>query len=313
MTTTDRGIGAGTPAPAAATPPPENGQEPKTENPKTQRVSDKQPEWKYPFPLSTLRDGDKDPTLNKTVQWLIDSDDDFIIYLDEENYVEWNMNEKNRLSPETGEYLNWVGALVAIDTSYLRTEQKQSYQRMIGEGVVRLFQNNLKAAQAALDLAEQWIIARNTEVARRWYLTGSGVAALVSVVAVCVLGFWNTSLRGSFSLPIYNVLMGTAVGGLGAWLSVIQRSRTTELDVAAGPWLHYLEGAFRIMVDTLGAMLIALAIRAGLVLQGDRLSAIMVICMVAGASERLVPSFIEQIESRTVARDSKAAGDKKPA
>ena len=57
---------------------------------------------------------------------------------------------------------------------------------------------------------------------------------------VFVLGFWNHLLQTWFGLPIYNILMGTAIGGLGAWLSVIQRSRTTELDVAAGPMLHYL-------------------------------------------------------------------------
>jgi hypothetical protein len=71
--------------------------------------------------------------------------------------------------------------------------------------------------------------------------------------------------------------------------------------------LHHLEGAFRIMVGTLGALLVALAIRAGLIVQVKQLSAIMVMCMVAGASERLVPSFIEQVESRAVARDSTAS------
>lgn len=259
----------------------------------------------YPFAFSELREGDTDPTLNKRVAWLIDSDDDFIVYLDEENYVEWNMNENSRLSADSGEHLNRVGKLEAIDISHLTPQRKESYQRMIAEGVARLFQKNLPAAQAAFDLAEQWIAARNTEIARRWYLIGSGAAALISCVAVFVLGFWSDSLRLGFGLPVYNILMGTSVGGLGAWFSVVQRSRTTELDVAAGPMLHYLEGAFRIMAGTLGAMLIALAIRAGLVVQVDRLSAIMVMCMVAGASERLVPSFIEQMESRTIARDNK--------
>lgn len=260
----------------------------------------------YPFKFSKLREGDEDPTLNKVIDWLIDSDDDFIVYLDQDHYVEWNMNDNGMLGSDTGPYLNRVSRLEAIDTSYLTTERIKSYARMIAEGVARLFQKNLPAAQAAFDFAEQWITARNTEVARRWYLVGSGGAALVLAVAVFILGFWSNALRAWLSLPIYNILMGTSVGGLGAWLSVIQRSRTTELDIAAGPPLHYLEGAFRIMAGALGAMLVALAIRAGLVLQVDRLSAIMVMCMVAGVSERLVPSFIEQMESRTVARDAKA-------
>jgi len=257
----------------------------------------------YPFKFCTLREGDKDPTLNKRIKWLIDSDDNFIVYVDEDNYVEWNMNDNAMLGPDTGQYLNRVGRLEAVDTSYLAAGRIETYRRLIAEAVARLFQKNFVAAQAALDLAEQWITARNTEVARRWYLFGSGGAAVLSAVGVFVLVFWSDLLRIRFGLPVYNILVGTCVDGLGAWLSVIQRSRTTELDVAAGQALHYLEGAFRIIAGTLGAMLVALAIRAGLIVQVDRLPAIMVMCMVAGASERLVPSFIEQMEGRTDTRD----------
>jgi hypothetical protein len=253
----------------------------------------------YPFKFSTLREGDKDPTLNKSITWLIDSDDDFIVYIDDDYYVEWSMNSNEMLGPDTGQYLNQVARLEAVDTSHLLDGRKQSYARMIGEGVARLFQKNLEAAEAAFNLAEEWITARNTEVARRWYLVGSGATALVSAVAVLILGFWINPLQTRLDVPTYNILMGTSMGGLGAWLSVIQRSRKTELDVAAGPTLHYLEGAFRIIAGMLGAMLIALAIRAKLILQVDQLSAVMVMCLGAGASERLVPSFIEQIESRT--------------
>ena len=263
----------------------------------------------YPFNFSTLREGDKDPTLNKVVEWLIDCDDDYIVYLDEDYYVEWTMNDNSLLGPDTGPYLNMVGWLEAVDTSYLRLQQIKSYRRMIAEGVARLFQKDLQTAQNAFTLAEKWITARNTEVARRWYLMGAGSAALVSASAVLVLGFWfwGGALETPFGKSVYDILMGTSMGGLGAWLSVIQRSRNAELDVAAGPMLHHLEGAFRIMVGKLGALLVALAIRAGLIVQVKQLSAIMVMCMVAGASERLVPSFIEQVESRAVARDSTAS------
>ena len=250
----------------------------------------------YPFVFSNLREGDHDPTLNKTVKWLINSDDNFIIYIDEDLYVEWTMNDNKELGPEAGPCLNRVGQLESIDTSYLSEIRITSFKRMIAEGVARLFDKNFKAAEGALDLAEAWITARNTEVARRWYLVGSGLVALISVFFVLTLGYWYESLR---ALPYFGLMLGTAFGGLGAWFSIIQRSRTTGLDVAAGPMLHYLEGAFRIMAGSLGALLIAMAIKAGLFVQADRLSVLMVICMVAGVSERLVPSFIEQMESRT--------------
>jgi hypothetical protein len=267
-----------------------------------QRQRDQMP--RYPFDFSALCEGDEDRLLKKKIVWLIDSDENYIVYLDEENYVEWNMNDNSMLGADTAPYLNMVARLEAVDVSNLTVEQVKSYRRMIAEGVARLFQKSLDAAKDAFTDAEKWVMARNTEVARRWYLAGSGGAALISLLAVSILGFWSSALRDSFGIPVYNILMGASMGGIGAWLSVVQRSRTTELDVAAGRLLHHLEGAFRIMVGTLGALLIALAIRAGLIAQVEHLSAIMVMCMVAGVSERLVPSFIEQVESRAIARNA---------
>jgi len=250
----------------------------------------------YPYVFSNLHEGSHDPTLDKTVKWLVNSDDDFIVYIDEDLYVEWTMNDNAMLGAEAGPLLNRVGQLEAIDTSYLSTIRIESFKRMIAESVARLFEKNYQAAKDALDLAEAWINARNIEVARRWYLVGSGAAALVAVVLVIAFGFRYEELH---TLPYFNLASGVAFGGLGAWLSVIQRSRSAGLDVAAGPLLHYLEGAFRVMAGSLGALLVAMAIRAGLFIQADRLSVTLVICMIAGVSERLVPSFIEQMESRT--------------
>src|SRR5207302_1853569 len=104
-----------------------------------------------------LREGDDDPTLSKHVEWLVDSDDGFIVYLDQEYYVEWNMNDNAMLGPDTGPGLNMVARLEAVETGHLSKEQRRSYQRMIAEGVARLFQKNPKAADTAFADAEKWI------------------------------------------------------------------------------------------------------------------------------------------------------------
>ncbi len=38
-------------------------------------------------------EGDTDPTLNKKIRALIDCDTDYIVYLDEDLYVEWSFNQ----------------------------------------------------------------------------------------------------------------------------------------------------------------------------------------------------------------------------
>ena len=209
--------------------------------------------------------------LGKTIDWVIDSDRPFIVYIDTDGYVEWTMNNNEMLGPETGPYQNMIGWLEAVDTSHLADKQKQSYARMIGEGMARLFQKNLSAAKDAFDLADKWITARNAEMARRWYLFGSGIVAAPAIFAALALGYCASDLCEKLGPDGYKIAMGTAMGGLGAWLSVIQGSRKTELDVAAGPTLHYLEGALRIIVGMIGAFLIALAIHARLIFKVDDL------------------------------------------
>ena len=253
----------------------------------------------YPFKFSTLAESDLDPTLKHRIEWLIDSDDDFIVYIDEQNYVEWNMNDNDMLGADTGQALNRIAQLESFDTDELSSEKRAVYARMIAEAVARLFQKDVKSADAVLTLAEEWIKARTTEIARTWYLTGAGLATLVCAVVVFCLVFGGPMPGvGPVGSAIHMILLGSFVGGLGAWLSVLQRTRTVSLDITAGPRMHQMEGIFRIMVGVLGALIVVLAIRADLLGKFNHLSAIVLMCVAAGVSERMVPSLIQQIESR---------------
>jgi len=258
------------------------------------------PPIQYPFKFSTLAEGDFDPTLRHTIEWLIDSDDDFIVYIDEQNYVEWNMNDNDMLGADTGQALNRIAQLESFDTDELSSEKRAVYARMIAEAVARLFQKDVKSADAVLTLAEEWIKARTTEIARTWYLTGAGLASLVCAVVVVWLVFFGGRPQGvdPVGSAIHMILLGSFVGGLGAWLSVLQRSRTVSLDITAGRRMHQMEGIFRIMVGVLGAFIVVIAIRADLLGKFNHLSAIVLMCVAAGVSERMVPSLIQQIESR---------------
>src|SRR5215831_9149715 len=81
----------------------------------------------YPFNFSSLREGCTDPCLNKTVHWLISSDDDYIVYVDQDDYVEWTMNENSRLD-ENGALLTRVGQLEAAQTKHLTPTQVETYK-----------------------------------------------------------------------------------------------------------------------------------------------------------------------------------------
>jgi hypothetical protein len=244
-----------------------------------------------------------EPTLNKRIYSLIVKTADYIVYLDDELYVEWSCNLGTDMVDGNDAVLNRVSMLEAIPVDHLTEQQVFSFRRMVAEGVARLFdkESSSESAMAALNVAEAWVTARNHEVARLWYLIASGVAAgIVGVVCVLLWLFRNLA-RAYLSADAFDVAMGGTLGGVGALLSVMQRSRSLDLEPAAGKVLHYMEGAARIIVGSIGAVLMALAFKGDLVLgfasSHEKAPVLLaVISLIAGASERFVPSFIERIE-----------------
>ncbi len=157
---------------------------------------------------------------------------------------------------------------------------------------------NEEKAQAVLDEAEKYLKARGTENARRWYLDGAGRIALLGLT---VAGVLLLALNWVSSAPwrdVLETLSAAAVGALGAFLSVATRTETITFEPAAGPDIHRFEGRVRVLVGMAGALFVALAIKADLLLGvfhslTHPFLALLVACLVGGASERLVPGLID--------------------
>jgi len=253
--------------------------------------------------FTEFAEGDVEPTLRKTIRHLIAKNRGYIVYLDEDLYVEWASNIDIDMIDGRDTVLNKVSMLEAIPVTFVGEDVKLAFRRMVAEGVARLFDPSSSSASAmsALERAESWIQARNDEVARTWYLTASAIAGGVVTLLCIALWLMRQQAREYLSIGAFDVLFGATLGGIGALLSVIQRSRALGLEPAAGKRLHYMEGVARIIVGGLGAMLLGLAFKGDLLLgfaakSPDAPVLLAVICFVAGASERLVPSFIEKID-----------------
>jgi len=249
-----------------------------------------------------LKEGDIEPTLGKRIDSLVIKTPDYIVYVDEDGYVQWAANHDARWCEGCGEVLTRVSQLEAFPTDHLTASHVRSYRRMLGESVARVFDSrDATEAKAALELAEKFLKARSEEAARKWYLTASLAGG--AMLAVMIGAWWM--LRGWLSPTIgagaFEVALGAMLGGIGAMLSVLTRSNRLTLDPAAGAMLHYFEGGSRIATGAVGGLLVGLAIKANLILgfvadTPHSLAVISALCLAAGASERMVPGFIEKIE-----------------
>jgi hypothetical protein len=251
-----------------------------------------------------FREGDFEPHLGKKIDTLIYKTTTFIVYLDEDLYVEWAFTPKlnSEWSRDVGVVLNRVSLVQALPASRLSTEQLRTFRQLVGEAVARVLQyRDGQAANDALDNAVAWLEARNKESARWLYLMGSCAAAGVAGIATTTLWVFRDQARLMLGPDVFESLLGTGCGGIGAWLSILLGSKNLPLDSAADSRVHFFEGMARVVAGAVGATLVALGIKSELLLSvisssSEPLTLLAAICMVAGASERLVPDFIERVE-----------------
>jgi len=253
--------------------------------------------------FSCFQEGDIEPTLGKTIKFLIFHEIAYIVYLDTDNFVEWSTNSQYGPYPDDlGLVTNKVGLLEALSMSLLSPRHSLPFRRLLGESLARaLSERDAKNALAILDHAEEYMTARSRERARTWYLSAAAIVTTIILIIVGTLWFDRAATTNILGKTAFDTVLGAGAGSLGALLSIITRSNDISMDASAGPIVHYLEAAARIVVGVAGGCIVALAIKANLVLGSinsiNSLALLIVICIIAGASERLVPGLIKQIES----------------
>lgn len=266
-----------------------------------------------------LKAGDVDPELNKTIEEIVLSTDDFVVYVDTEQAVQWRTADQHKQPEYCGEVLNMVASLEAQSQFISDPKVLRVIRRRIGEGLARCLSGYPKEnSLAALREVNLELKARNKEVSWKWYFLSA--IKLTSVLAGCFIVLWlaRECAKDFVGKTAFDVGLGTICGAFGALLSVISRSNRLVMDANAGESLHKLEGLSRIGAGLVGALLVALSIKAGLILggthfSGSPLALLLAFCMVAGASERFVPSLIVKFEKASiVGEDTKSGRDNEP-
>lgn len=244
-------------------------------------------------------EGDPDPTLNKQIATLIDAGKDYLVYLDEDVYVQYTFIGESPAG--FGSTANKIGHLETLSLNELSPRQRAPFERLLGEAMARILgDHNEEKAKAVLVEAEAYLKARGTENARVWYLTGAGITTLGALVIAGILLLILRRVSDPVWRNALEVLSAAAMGSLGAFLSVAGRTEAIHFEPVAGSAIHRIEGATRAIVGVSGALFIALAIKADLLFGvfhslTHPFLAMLVVCLVGGAAERLVPGLISNM------------------
>jgi len=272
--------------------------------------------------------GEIDPNTGKVAKVVIMSDPCYIVYLDPTYELEWSTTgdyevRNKSYSALYGETLNVVARLDAMsEVVNLSVAQKKVFRVLLGMALVAMLgKEKPHVIRDAQRNAEAYLLDRMKEKTRGWYLSAAFIVAAIALVLSGTL--WG--FRGYFSPRIgvntFDILAATGIGSIGALISIIVRSNKMVVNLESGKVIYSFEGAMRVVVGMLGALLAALMIKANLILGaintlGNSNAVMLAICIAAGASEQITPSLVKKVESIVAADDhipeSNDAADHKP-
>lgn len=245
------------------------------------------------------------------IKYLIIASKKYIVFLDEENDLDWQTTEEfdNRplTTEEKKEYnqvKNDIDSSESIPLNYLDEKVVISFKKQVGEALIRAFECDFDNARKMIKLAQEYILKRSIEQSRYMFLISCGSTSFISISFFIL--FW---LFRNFLLPItgesvFYVALSSLIGALGALLSVILRMGKAHLDYNASKKLHYLEGSSRIIAGIISALIVSLCIKTQVLLpiftKIESANIAMILGgLIAGSSERFAPSIINKLDGVT--------------
>lgn len=249
----------------------------------------------------SIKEGAIDKELNKIVKILIVATEKFTVYIDANNNIQWYGDTPS--TPDFGDIINTTTRL-EVYSEFLDDAIKLTLRRQIGEAIARAIEENYAQAKEICALVHDEIKDRRREQAWIWYFSSayavSGICFLFMVIGWCFRGV----IKECIGATAFFVLFCSMAGAIGALISISTRSQTIILDSQAGKILHFAEGMARMLTGLFSGAIVTLSIKSGIFLNGlnvekGALSATLLICLLAGASERFVPSMIKKIDDGT--------------
>jgi len=249
--------------------------------------------------------------LSGDVGYLISSTRSHHVFIDKVGSLDWETTRQYDLDAPSNTSFNAVqrncvlsdaALLEATPCDGISRAVCQDFKRLIGEAIVRMLEFDYIGAQKMIVAARQFIKARSEETSRRWYVVASFSACLLFAAIGLAIWLLRASIEPAIGGDgIWLALSGIS-GAFGAFLSVLTRAGKLKFDSVAGRPLHIVEGASRIVAGAISGVLVALAVKSGIILSaltrdGQLHDVMALAALVGGSGERLVTSIISKFES----------------
>ena len=227
------------------------------------------------------------------------------VFTTTDNQLRWRYKANNGVVPFRllGAVSEFDSIMTAIAVSVPKAHRKETYHQL-GKALFAAF-HTPQGTRPGREFRKVRLFVRKKakERARLSYVLASLATTTVLALVVVTIYFY-------FRIPASNlrlVILGGCFGAVGATISVLQRSPSLELD----PWVsrryHALQGVTRIVLGFIFGGIFVIGSKANFVLGVIRNNPypLLILCIVAGFSERLIPELLSKFESTQSTSNSK--------
>ncbi|WP_248743322.1 MULTISPECIES: hypothetical protein [unclassified Pseudomonas] len=225
---------------------------------------------------------------------LVDHTDDFVVYLDSEGLVDYSVRRelRKRYNVFSDFYRLKAWGTVVLSKSKIK---------LFNYKLATCLAIGLRAESAApeSDLSKIFepvvnYVHKNVADDAKYYLI-SYVMAFSFLIMLIVGGqylLWGPEISENVKVT----LMGLFGGVCGALISVLQRSKNLQVGMYESTKIIVLQGVVRVCLGCAFGVISLVACKSGLLLgvMGGSSGRLLILAIVAGFSERLVPDFIEK-------------------
>lgn len=250
-------------------------------------------------------EGDYEASLGKRIKTLIVASESFIVYLDQENSVQWSYNNNyeggNSFLERFGIIVNKIGLLEELSKGkFKKSEEMDAFRRLLGESLGRLLdEKNDKNALIILDSAEQLL----NSYSRQTLIKFASISALIILILEIFLWLNHKNLWNLLNWldGLYYPIFFSLSGGIGGFIFLMIRSKKLEIEPSLDEYLYKWEGVLRVIYGIIIAFIVYLGIKTKLIfgnIDQNSVHLILLICLLSGASEKIIPSIIKKIEDK---------------
>lgn len=254
--------------------------------------------------LKDLDEGAHHDEVGAFVSYIIYQDDGAIVYVDRNDNLNYQISIRD--------YGQWPADMSRIEAAaasldaqpldHLGNAQKKQFLTLCGQGMaVILAKGSLRDAIHILKQAQAYFEARTSEVFRQRYLFFILLAVLVACGCSFAAWQYHDQLDETYGENAGIIVASAFLASLGVLVSVALRLEAIRVSSVAPIRLHLLESSVRVLVGVIAGFVTALAIKAGVILEGviadTSLDLTLVIAsIVSGLSERALPNLAKRLQ-----------------